>query len=74
MPSILDRFEPYLIDRWLAGCHNGLQLYREMIGRDYTGSRASVSRWVAQRRRHEPDQRAAPVQRQQAQHPSHDRL
>jgi transposase len=58
MPSILDRFEPYLIDRWLAGCHNGLQLYRELVGQGYSGSRASVSRWVAQRRRPEPDQRA----------------
>ena len=31
MPSILDRCEPYLIDRWQAGCHNGLQLCREML-------------------------------------------
>jgi transposase len=59
MPRILDRFEPYLTDRWLAGCHNGVQLYREMIDRGYTGSRPSVSRWVAERRRHEPNQRAA---------------
>lgn len=59
MPSILDRFEPYLIDRWRAGCHNGLQLYREIIDQGYTGSRASLSRWVARRRRYEPDEPAA---------------
>ncbi len=58
MPSILDRFQPYLIDRWRAGCHNGLQLYREITGRGYTGSRPSVSCWVAERRRHEPEQHA----------------
>lgn len=54
MPSILDRFEAYLIERWLAGCHNGLQLYRELLNQGYTGSRASVSRWVARRRRLQP--------------------
>lgn len=56
-PSILDRFEPYLVERWLAGCHNGLQLYREILGRGYTGSRSLVSRWAAGRRRQEPDKR-----------------
>jgi transposase len=51
MPGILDRFEPYLLDRWQAGCHNGLQLYREIHAQGYTGSRPRVSAWVAKWRR-----------------------
>jgi transposase len=50
-PSILDPFMTYLKARWQAGCHNGLQLWREIGARGYTGSRPLLSRWVAQQRR-----------------------
>ena len=50
LPSILDRWEPYLLERWQAGCHNALQLYREIHEQGYTGSRPLLSRWAAQRR------------------------
>ena len=50
-PSILDRFEPYLLERWQVGCHNALQLYREIHKQGYTGSRQLVSRWAAQQRK-----------------------
>src|SRR5712692_5491596 len=49
--SILDPFMTYLTERWDAGCHNGLQLWRELSARGYTGSRPLLSRWVAQQRR-----------------------
>lgn len=50
MHSILDRWEAYLLERWQSGCHNGLQLYREIREQGYTGSRSLVSRWAAQHR------------------------
>ena len=55
MPSILDRWEPYLLERWQAGCHNALQLYREIHEQGYAGSRPLLSRWAAQHRKEYPD-------------------
>ena len=55
LPSILDRWEPYLLERWQAGCHNALQLYREIHTQGYTGSRPLLSRWAAQHRKEHPD-------------------
>lgn len=49
-PSILDAYIPYMRTRWLAGCDNGMQLWREIDAQGYTGSRALVARWVAQQR------------------------
>ena len=48
--SILDPFIPYMQERWRAGCDNGMQLWREISQQGYGGSRALVSRWVAQQR------------------------
>jgi transposase len=50
-PSKLDPFEPYLRQQLAAGASNAMQLWRDL--RDhygYRGSRALVSRWVAQHR------------------------
>jgi transposase len=55
MPSILDRWEPYLLGRWQAGCHNALQLYREIHEQGYAGSCPLVSRWAARYRKEHPD-------------------
>jgi transposase len=52
--SILDPYVPYLERRWAEGCHNGLQLYREIRKQGYSGSRPLVSRWAAQIRKREP--------------------
>ena len=54
MPSILDPFEPYLRQRWLAGYQNALQLYREICDQGYSGSRPLVSHWAAQLRKTMP--------------------
>ena len=48
--SILDPFVPFMQERWVAGCDNGMQLWREIKEQGYGGSRALVSRWVAQQR------------------------
>jgi transposase len=55
MPSILDRWEPYLLERWQAGCHNALRFYREIHEQGYAGSRSLLSRWAAQHRKEYPD-------------------
>jgi transposase len=39
---------PYLRERWASGAHNGLQLFREIKDRGYTGSRALLGRLIAQ--------------------------
>ena len=55
MFSILDRWEPYLLERWQPGCHNALQLYREIHEQGYAGSRSLLSRWAAHHRKEYPD-------------------
>lgn len=51
--SILRPYEPYLLERWQAGVHNGLQLWREIVALGYPGTRGNVSRFVAYLRRRE---------------------
>ena len=46
----LTPYEPYLQARWDEGCHNALQLFREIQAEGYTGSRLLVSMWAAPRR------------------------
>ncbi len=50
--SILNEFMPYLKKRWAAGCHNALQLWRELHVQGFSSSREivryHVSRWRAQ--------------------------
>lgn len=43
VPSILDPFKAYLLERWHAGCHNGARLYREIAAKGY-GGRATLVR------------------------------
>jgi transposase len=64
MPSILDPFETYLRQRWQAGGHNAMQLYREIRAQGYPGSRPLVSRWAVQMRQlmPKPPAPAAPGQ------------
>lgn len=37
-PSQLEAYVPYILERWQAGCHNGLQLWREIQERGYAGT------------------------------------
>jgi len=43
----LDSYLPYLQERWNAGCHNGMQLWRELRERGYTGSASTVRPYIA---------------------------
>jgi transposase len=38
----LDRYLPYVAERWAQGCHNIAQIYQELLARGYEGSYASV--------------------------------
>ncbi len=58
--TILDPYEPYLRERWTAGCHNSLQLWREIHARGFTGAASLVRRFVA-RWRAEPGRRGPPA-------------
>ena len=51
---VLASYESYLYTRWQEGCHNGLQLWREICERGYSHSRGSVARFVAALRRAGP--------------------
>ncbi len=46
--SKLALYLPYLRQRWASGAHNGLQLFREIKDRGYTGSRALLGRMIAE--------------------------
>jgi transposase len=52
-PSILDRYVPYLQQRWADGCTNASQLWREIQAKGYRGVRKQVARW-AHHQRSEP--------------------
>lgn len=51
MPSILDEYVPYLSVRWQEGCENGVQLWREIKQRGYSGSCRMVTLWAAHQRK-----------------------
>lgn len=50
VPSILDPYVSYLTRRWRAGCRNASQLWREIQGQGYPGTRRQVTQWVCERR------------------------
>lgn len=52
--SIVAPYQPFLRERWQAGCHNGRQLFREAKARGYAGSRAQLERVTTQWRKQLP--------------------
>ena len=49
---VIAPYEQYLVQRWNEGCHNGMQLWREIQAQGYTSSRASVLRFVTHLRQY----------------------
>jgi transposase len=47
-PTMLAPYESYLRARWMEGCHNARQLWREIRGRGFTGQAANIRRYLAQ--------------------------
>lgn len=58
-PTQLTPFLAYLRERWASGCHNAVQLWRELRERGFRGGRAAVSR-LLQTWRTAPIRRARP--------------
>jgi transposase len=48
--SLLDPYVAYLQKRWDAGCHKGVELWREIQALGFPGTRRMVSNWVVLRR------------------------
>jgi transposase len=44
--SVLNPYKPYLLERWNAGCHTALQLFRELQPQGYTGSYGRVAAYA----------------------------
>jgi len=44
--SVLNPYKPYLLERWNAGCHTVLRLFRELQPQGYTGSYARVAAYA----------------------------
>lgn len=49
--SLLDPYLPYLHQRWIEGCENASELWREVQDRGYLGTKRQVLRWLSARRR-----------------------
>jgi transposase len=49
--SCFDPYAPYVLSRWEQGCTNGLQLYREIKEKGYTGTDRQVYRFLMPLRR-----------------------
>jgi transposase len=49
--SILDPYKAYLLERWNAGCYNGLQLFRELQAQGFRGTDGTVRRYITQLRK-----------------------
>jgi transposase len=49
--SALRRYESYLRERWVAGCDNAMQLWRELRDDGYPGSASHVRQFVARWRK-----------------------
>lgn len=49
-PSLIDPYEGYVLMRWQQGCHNGLQIWREIAARGYSGSPKALYNYLARLR------------------------
>jgi len=45
-PTPLDRFKPYLLQRWNDGCRNSKQLWRELVSQGFERSSSPVQRFI----------------------------
>jgi transposase len=69
-PRLVAPYEPYLRERWVAGCQNARQLWRELQARGFAGGAETVRRcvlaWRAEPARPGPPRRSPPPARRPA--------
>jgi transposase len=46
----VDRWMPYLEQRWAEGCHNAAQLWREIKEQGFRGCQTTIRQWIARLR------------------------
>lgn len=46
-PRVLLPYLPYLLQRWEEGCHNGVQLLKELRAQGYSGAKSTMYRYLA---------------------------
>jgi transposase len=66
-PTMLAPYEAYLRTRWMDGCHNAHQLWREIRSQGYAGQAANVRRYLA-RWRPAPGRPGPTVRQDQSDH------
>ncbi len=45
-PRLIDPYKAYLLQRWSQGCHNAVQLEKDVRARGYTGSQRAIYRYL----------------------------
>jgi transposase len=45
---VIDPYVPYLLQRWAEGCHNGMQLWREIRAQGFSHGASNVFRFLAE--------------------------
>lgn len=56
--TLIDPFVPYLTTRWMEGCTNSAQLFREIKAQGFGGSTSIMRDWARQLRQRHPSARA----------------
>jgi transposase len=64
--SKLDPYEDYLLERWMQGCHNGAQLFREIQEKGFQGKTSNVKAYITHIRTSTKDGQAPQKRRQRA--------
>ena len=61
-PNVAARYEPYVLQRWQAGCHRSKQIYQEIRAMGYTDSLSSLYLLLIQlgMKTNSPDQQLQP--------------
>lgn len=63
-PGILAPYLSHLDRRWIEGCHNATQLWRELVPLGFKGRPGIVRQWAGRRRKREPPAARSPAAQQ----------
>jgi transposase len=63
-PGMLAPYLAHLDRRWIEGCHNATQLWRELVALGFKGRPGIVRQWAGRRRKREPRAARSPAAQQ----------